>query len=172
MHGASRPEWGTQESRKGSMSEAIINPATDEVMRTAKDPLRRRVYVIIAFMVTMLGVVVVGAFNFGGKYSASNLHEVDQDLKIAANKAASENNLEAILKLSILSVHQGRYQEKIWRALAPDGREIPDRPEALNDIEREIFEKKEVWDSCQYNFGYPPFPGVQDDALRSGIVPP
>lgn len=140
MHGTGRLERGAQEFDGGSMKEAIINATTNEIMRTASDPLRRRVNMIIAIMVTIIGGMLFGAFKFGGKYSAISLHEIDQDVKISANEAASQRNLEAILKLSILSVHQGRYHEQIWRALAPDGRKIPSRPRTLDDIEREIFE--------------------------------
>lgn len=139
MYGASRLERGAQEFGKGSMKKTIIDATTNEIMRTASDPLRRRVNMIIAIMVTLIGGMLFGAFKFGGKYSAFSLHEIDQDVKIAANEAASKRNLEAILKLSILSVHQGRYQEQIWRALAPVGRTIPARPRALDEIELEIF---------------------------------
>jgi hypothetical protein len=117
------------------MTEAIINAATDKLMRTAKDPVRTRVNIILGLILMGTGGAAAFLWKAASEHQKSIAHETAQDGRIDENTADIRRNLEAILDLSILSVHQGRYQAKVWRAIAPDEALIPERPAALVQIE-------------------------------------
>lgn len=117
----------------------VTEAITDQVMQTAKSPIKRRVQVIISIILLTIGGLCGVIWNLSGQYQAAKDHERAQDEQIVSNKEAVRKNFEGILQLSILSIHQGRYMEDVFRAVAPTGRKIPPRPSALDQIESEIF---------------------------------
>lgn len=126
----------------------IDGPALRTVVREVSLAGRKQLRIMTAL------IVALGAGGGGWAYSTNN---AVRDSKTSIEKAAAaeavraetlarhERELQAtsdrVEAIAILLVQQGRYVEDMVRAVRPKGTTLPPRPQALDEIEREILRR-------------------------------
>ena len=112
------------------------------LVREATSSQRKQLKMIIG-LVTTLGL---GGAASGGIYmtlttqqlSDSSAAEEARDKRLTRNEEELKATSERVRYIAVLLIQQGRHFERIVRSMAPPGTQLPERPAALDDVEREV----------------------------------
>jgi len=109
---------------------------------------RKQLRIMIGLITTIAGGGGVWAYSTNNavkesktSIEASAKKEAARDETLSRHEIELQATSDRVESIAILLVQQGRYVEDMVRAVTPKGAKLPPRPQALDEIEREILRR-------------------------------
>jgi len=102
---------------------------------------RKQLKLMIGLIIAMGGGGGAWMYSTHDQLSESTAAEQLRDERMDRNERELQATADRVEAVAILLVQQGRHFEEMVRSVAPPGTRLPDRPAALDEIEREILRR-------------------------------
>ena len=124
------------------ISEKTFKSMLNDGMKSVGASNRKTLKIMVGLVVALAGGGGGFAYHAQSKLELASVADGRQELRLSLQEREIQATSQRVESISILLVQQGRHFERMVRAVAPAGAVLPDRPESLDAIEREILRRE------------------------------
>jgi len=111
------------------------------LVKEASSSQRKQLKMLIGLILALGGGGGAWMYSTHGQIGDASASAFARDERMDRNERELQATADRVEAIAILLVQQGRHFEEMVRSVAPPGARLPDRPAALDEIEREILRR-------------------------------
>jgi hypothetical protein len=111
------------------------------LVKEASSSQRKQLKMLIGLILALGGGGGAWMYSTHGQIDEAGAASSYRDARMDRTEKELQATADRVEAIAILLVQQGRHFEEMVRSVAPPGARIPDRPAALDEIEREILRR-------------------------------